>query len=72
MKALPGLGRRLLGATLALAVLTLALHPLRPEAGEPWVLRWLRVAVDHPLRMVLALGLVDWALRPGWGEDEGV
>lgn len=31
---------------------------LAPAPGEPWLLRWVRVAADHPLRTWLAIWLV--------------
>jgi len=30
---------------------------LPPRANEPWLLRWLRTAGEHPVRSTLALGL---------------
>jgi len=30
---------------------------LPPRASEPWLLRWLRTAGEHPVRSTLALGL---------------
>lgn len=35
------------------------------EAGEPPVLRWLRLAAEHPARLAVALSLLVWALAPG-------
>ncbi|HVS08255.1 MAG TPA: hypothetical protein VMS76_00180 [Planctomycetota bacterium] len=35
---------------------------LPPRANEPWLLRWLRTAGEHPVRSTLALGLVLHAL----------
>ena len=38
------------------------LAALPPHAGEPWALRWLRTAGEHPVRSTLALGLALQAL----------
>lgn len=49
------------------ALLFIALRPLAEHPAhfdEPWLLRWLRLALGHPLRTWLALVLVTWAWRP--------
>ncbi len=37
---------------------------LQPAFGEPLVLRWLRAASDHPLRLAGGMGLLLWAFWP--------
>lgn len=39
-------------------------HSIQVESGEPWVLRWLRIVAEHPVRTALATCLACVALRP--------
>jgi|GEM_PF-5999222 len=53
--------RSLLGALLALWLLH-EVQSATPEAvGEPWLLAWWRLAVQHPWRLGAALALLLWA-----------
>jgi hypothetical protein len=41
----------------SIQLLLVIVASLPPRANEPWLLRWLRTAGEHPVRSTLALGL---------------
>ena len=47
-----------------LFALTRAIDEHVAHFDEPWSLRWLRLALGHPVRTWLALVLLTWALSP--------
>jgi hypothetical protein len=62
------LGKLLLALALPAAAV-LACDAIRPEAGEPLWLRWLRVLADHPVRASLAAALFILAASPPAGAE---
>ena len=42
---------------------------IEPSAGEPPVLRWIRLWAEHPIRTTLALYLLDRAVS-GWSPKD--
>lgn len=50
-------------AAMVVGVLTLWLDARAAEIGEPALVRWLRIVVEHPYRSTLALWLAWHALR---------
>ena len=44
-------------SAVSIQLLLVIVVSLPPRANEPWLLRWLRTAGEHPVRSTLALGL---------------